>query len=269
MKSNKKEIISVIESKEGKLEKAAQLIIFGQDLNKCLHQNFQLLTNAGFNAIEAGDLFLEYGTVEQVKEVLYEHKIKLVAFHLGTSKVADIDKFNQICLVLKKLECSILICSGILYGGNTKTHYEYTGEMVNHLTRQAKQKGIALHYHHHDWELNNRFGDKLGLEVLMDKVANDTGFVIDTYWAKAGQTGLDFLWTKYSSRCHMIHLKDGFPMDKRFTPLGEGDASVEEAFKFFKNKNLKYLVWEQDKAENKNIRDCITTSSKWLAERKI
>ena len=264
------------------MEFALQSIIFGDDVTENLEEYLQMLDNTCFVAMEVGPLFLQYknGNIEELLGVLDRNRLSICAYHCGLTDIIDPKKFVEICTQLQKLKCRNLICSGIISGGASKENYESTANLLSERTEDSNSQDIALHYHHHDWEFRKDFGGKLGIEILMDNLDPRTGFVVSTYWSKSGRylakdehgrdlgmPGFKWLWNQYGSRCKIIHLKDGYPTKRRFRALGEGDADVEEAFSFFMDKELEYIVWEQDLAEDKAISECIRISSEWIMER--
>lgn len=249
------------------MEVAAQAIIFGDELTKHLDENLGLLRSVGFKALEVGPLFLEFGSVEQLADLLHKHGLYLCGFHTGTRSIVNQEEFNKLCDTLNKLRCKNFICSGILAGGSTREYYERTGSLLRERTVDAALKGIKLHYHNHDWELSRTFGTQSGLQVIFDNAHEDTGFVLDTYWAKAGMADPFHLWSRFQPKIKMIHLKDGIPRDIVFSPLGKGECKVDAYFDLFSKKELDFIVWEQDLTHDRTIRDCVETSARWLKER--
>jgi sugar phosphate isomerase/epimerase len=248
------------------MELACQVIIFGEDLTENLPHNLLLVREAGFKYIQCGPMLLHNLSTEQIAKVFSDQGVRLCTFHCGTGMIVDVGRFHQICDAMLSLQCEDIICSGILGGGSSYKHYEATGELLAKRTQEAAVCGIRLSYHHHDWELAKPFGHILGIDVLMNK-ATDTGFVINTYWAKAAKVPLIRLWKQHGTRCRIVHLKDGLPDYHQFRPLGKGKADAQEAFDFLKDKQLDYIVWEQDLAQDRPIKECIEISAKWLFER--
>jgi sugar phosphate isomerase/epimerase len=243
-----------------------QVIIFGHELLENLPIRLSMISENGFRVVEAGPMLLRWSPTDELAGLLADAGLQLCAFHCSTNRILETDALDQLCITLVKLKCDNITCSGILGGGDTLAHYERTGQLIKERTQVTSKFGIKLNYHHHDWELENTFGVRLGIQALTDQLDPSNGFVIDTYWATAAGIEFEWLWEQYSDRCHMIHLKDGFPKIRRFRALGEGEVDVGKAFAFFRDK-VEYIIWEQDLAEDRDSEECISISSTWLQER--
>jgi sugar phosphate isomerase/epimerase len=249
------------------MELSAQLIVFGKDLMTNLEGNLSIVREAGFHAVEGGPMLLDARPAAELRKVLAGAGLRLSAIHCDTGTVDSISDFINLCTRVAELGCTDVICSGVIEGGDTRRHYERTGEVVDRGARTAADKGVRLSYHHHDWELARILGKHRGIEVLMERAGPQAGFVIDTYWSLAGGRDWRWLWERYGTRCWTIHLKDGLPGRHRFSALGEGSARVAEAFHYFEDKGLRYVTWEQDLARDTTIEDAVTISGRWLTER--
>lgn len=246
----------------------AQAIVFGEELIVNLDENLDTLKKNGFTLVEAGSILLEdEGGVERVASLLENHRMGLSAFHVGIRSVFDSTEFSQLCEQSKSLKCESLICSGILYGGETRRYYVMTGQLLKERTREAGKLGIKLHYHHHDWELVRTFRDSPAIDVLFENADKSTGFVIDTYWLDSVRQDLPELWERLGRRCTFVHLKDGMPDELTFAPLGKGDCPVSDHFRFLRSVGVRVMIWEQDRATDQSIAKCVEVSGAWIRER--
>ena len=97
--------------------------------------------------------------------------------------------------------------------------------------KAAKEKGMTLLYHNHDFEFK-KIGDKYALDVLYDSV--DAEFLqteVDTCWVNvAGENPAEYV-RKYKGRAPVVHLKDFFKKghaEKMFKLIGIDDNDTSD-----------------------------------------
>ncbi|KDA06878.1 xylose isomerase [Microbacterium sp. CH12i] len=82
-------------------------------------------------------------------------------------------------------------------------------ELLNRAAEAAAERGIRIGYHNHAHELEARFGDLTGLEVLANHLDPRVVLEVDLYWAaRAGVDVLALLRT-LGERVIALHVKDG------------------------------------------------------------
>jgi sugar phosphate isomerase/epimerase len=82
-------------------------------------------------------------------------------------------------------------------------------DQLNAAAAVAAQFGIAVGYHNHHFELENRIDGRHALEVLADSLDDAVVLEIDTYWAHAGGADPVALLGRLGERVVAIHIKDG------------------------------------------------------------
>ena len=101
------------------------------------------------------------------------------------------------------------------------------------LGKIAKELGMTLLYHNHDFEFDKVEG-KYALDVLYDTVSADVlQTELDTCWVKVGGEDPASYITKYSGRTPVVHLKDyvGGKSDNMYELIGiesDGKARLSE-----------------------------------------
>lgn len=152
----------------------------------------------------------------------------------------------------------------------------------------AKEAGLTLLYHNHDFEFEKVDG-KYALDVLYASVSADLlKTQIDTCWVNvAGENPSDYI-RKYAGRSPVVHLKDfvmpgkkpekmyeliGIEDDAKsaeatafeFRPLGHGVQNFTEILKACKEAGTKWVVVEQDKPSmGKTTLECAQISIQYL-----
>jgi len=130
----------------------------------------------------------------------------------------------------------------------------------------AKELGMYLLYHNHDFEFEKIDG-KYALEVLYDTVPADIlGTELDTCWVRVGGEEPAAYVRKFAGRAPVVHLKDyaggksdnmyeliGIASEKKtedapfeFRPVGHGVQNIPEVVAAAEFAGAKWLVVEQD-----------------------
>ncbi len=139
-------------------------------------------------------------------------------------------------------------------------------ENIKLLGKVAKDMGIQLLYHNHDFEFMKIDG-KYALDILYDEVpAEYLQTELDTCWVNVGgEVPADYIG-KYSGRAPVVHLKDFYgeksenmyeligikteapkrPDGFELRPLGCGVQNVPDILKAAENAGAEWVVVEQD-----------------------
>ena len=99
-----------------------------------------------------------------------------------------------------------------------------TCEAIRRYAEAARERGMYLTYHNHDFDLAP-YGDARKLDALLDALPGDLfGAEPDTCWLWTGGVDPAAYLRKYADRAPVIHLKDCVPEGGRkgFLPVGRG-----------------------------------------------
>ncbi len=159
-------------------------------------------------------------------------------------------------------------------------------ESAKMLGKVAKDLGMTLLYHNHDFEFAKIDG-KYGLDVLYESVPADLlETELDTCWVNVGgEVPADYV-RKYAGRCPVVHLKDFYgeksedmyeligvenkPAPKRpgnfeFRPVGYGLQDMPSITKAAEESGAAWLVVEQDKpSQGRTQMEAIACSREYL-----
>lgn len=118
--------------------------------------------------------------------------------------------------------------------------HEKFGEVIEGakmLGKKAKELGMQLCYHNHDFEFVKLDGE-YALDILYKEVsAEDLQTQLDTCWVNiGGENPADYI-RKYAGRCEIVHLKDfvGSKSENMYALIGikdDGKKANENAFAF-------------------------------------
>jgi sugar phosphate isomerase/epimerase len=137
--------------------------------------------------------------------------------------------------------------------------YKKIAANANQAAALAKQAGIELSYHNHNFEFAPKDGGKSGYDVFIEEFSEDMKFEIDVFWVKAAGIDPVALIKKLSGRVTQLHLKDlkeglampnyasGLPADA-FQELGDGIIPMEPILVAAKEAGVKHCHVEQDQS---------------------
>jgi len=126
-------------------------------------------------------------------------------------------------------------------------NYKKIAAGLGNAAQTAKEAGLQLAYHNHDFEFTPIDG-QTGMEVLLKETdANMVKIELDLYWAaKAGHDPIQ-LFAQYPGRFAMWHIKDMDKTDKKFfTEVGNGVIDFKSIFARAKKSGMKHFFVEQD-----------------------
>lgn len=120
------------------------------------------------------------------------------------------------------------------------------GEILDTLGEKAKNAGLQLLYHNHDFEFVKGEDDVVTIDYLLENCNPEfVNFQMDLYWVtKAGADPVAY-FEKYPGRFKLWHVKD---MDDqgRFAPVGQGSIDFRRIWDKRDLSGMRYYMVEQD-----------------------
>jgi sugar phosphate isomerase/epimerase len=101
-----------------------------------------------------------------------------------------------------------------------------TADLVNHHAALARDRGVALGYHNHFWELASMPDGRPALLHFYEHTAPDVLAEVDIYWAQVGGADPATLVAELGPRAALLHVKDG-PADRGSANVAVGDGAVD------------------------------------------
>lgn len=184
--------------------------------------------------------------------------------HFAWESVTDPDKagvapFADILQKAKDAGLSHLVIP-YLHGDSRKTadDYKRLAERCNAGAALAKEAGIQLAYHNHQFEFQPLEGGKSGYDVFMAEFSPEMKFELDVFWVKVGGIDPVELLGKMKGRVSQIHLKDlkdgltlpefgSVPADA-FKELGQGIIAMEPIIEAAALAGVAHAHVEQDQS---------------------
>jgi sugar phosphate isomerase/epimerase len=146
--------------------------------------------------------------------------------------------------------CDFVVVPALPDAERTLDGYRSFAAEAGELAGRLRRHGLQLVYHNHAYELE-RFGDRTGLETMLDAAAPDSLAVeLDTYWLQHGGANPSAWIRFYSGRVPLVHCKD-MAVD-RGTPyqaeIGEGNLDWADILDACRDAKTKWLIVEQDES---------------------
>ena len=119
-------------------------------------------------------------------------------------------------------------------------------ETWNKFGEVCKESGIQFAYHNHDFEFIEFDGIKPYDVIMKETDADLVKFELDLYWIiKGGYDPVEY-FKKGPGRFHLWHVKDMYPEDQHFAPVGKGNIDFKKIFNARETSGMKYFFVEQD-----------------------
>ena len=239
----------------------------------------------GYDGVEFAGLF--GNEPAQVKNWCDSLGLNPISAHVPLADMlADIDK---VITDYKTIGCEYIVVPYVTEerrpGGEL---FMQMVEEIRSIGEKAKEAGLVLLYHNHDFEFRTLPDGQIGLDYLYGNIPADLlQTQLDQCWVKyAGYEPVAYL-EKYSGRSPVVHLKDfyvdgtqeGDPYaliglnenEKKantafeFRPLGKGVQDVPAIIAASKAAGSKWFVVEQDQPSmGKNPLECAQMSIEYL-----
>lgn len=147
-----------------------------------------------------------------------------------------------------------------LHAHNRKSNDDYKrlADVFNKAAAQAKEAGIQLSYHNHNFEFKPDTDGQTGFDVFVDEFSEDMKFELDVFWVKAGGVDPVKLIKKLEGRVSQLHLKDlkkdlelpnyGKLPNDAFKELGNGRIEMEPIIEAAAAAGVAHCHVEQDQS---------------------
>lgn len=243
---------------------ALQLYSIRDDVEKDFAASLQKTKELGYDGVEFAGL---YGhSAAEVKALLKELGLTAISAHVPYIEMMQDPK--GVLGTYAEIGCRYIAVPYLT------EEYRIDGEKgqeaiagMRMLAETAKEMGLTLLYHNHDFEFVKIDGE-YGLDLLYKAIPADLlQTEIDTCWVNvAGENPSDYL-RKYVDRSPVVHLKDfvmqgsaegayeliGIEKDTKddnkgfeFRPLGSGMQDIPAILQAANDAHSKWLVVEQD-----------------------
>lgn len=266
---------------------ALQLYSIRYDLDKDFENVIRKVKEFGYDGVEFASLYNK--KPEYVKNLLDETGLVPISAHVALDDM--LKDSDEVFNTYAQIGCRYIAVPYLPEDRRPGKHLFYkTLEQIAELGKKAKQAGLQLLYHNHDFEFV-KIDDKYALDIIYETIPKEyLQTEIDTCWAKVAKQDPAEYIRKYKGRTPVVHLKDFYkeeigkdvklydligitskddkPADKvsfSFMPLGFGQQDIPKILNASKEAGAEWVVVEQDMPQSgRTALECARLSIKYL-----
>lgn len=239
-----------------------QLYTLRNQIKADLAGTIKAVADAGYRQVEPYGFSDE--TAMNLIKAARDNGMEANSSHFNWESVTDPDKAGAMAFaeVLEKAKAAGLSHLVIPYlHGNTRENldgYKRIAERCNAGAALAKEAGIQLAYHNHQFEFQPLADGKSGFDVFMAEFSPEMKFELDVFWVKAGGLEPLELMGRLKGRISQLHLKDlkagltlpefGSLPEDAFKELGQGIIPMEPIIEAAAVAGVEHCHVEQDQS---------------------
>lgn len=268
-----------------KIPVALQLYSVRGDMAQDFYGTLKAVKEMGYDGVEFAGLYNQEPA--QIKAWCEELGLTPISAHVPLAEMlADVDK---VIADYKAIGCEYIVVPYVTPERHPDGElFAQMIEEIKTIGQKAKDAGLVLLYHNHDFEFKLTADGKIGLDALYEAVPADLlQTELDLCWVKyAGQCPVEYV-KKYAGRAPVVHFKDYYAAGEQtedpyaliglnegekkenkafeFRPLGAGVQDVHALLKAAKFAGSKWIVVEQDSPSlEKSPMECVKMSIDYL-----
>ncbi|HPJ75557.1 MAG TPA: sugar phosphate isomerase/epimerase [Clostridia bacterium] len=268
---------------------AIQLYSVRNDLDSDFQNVIKKIKEYGYDGVEFASLHNQ--EPEYVKSLLDETGLIPVSAHVALDEM--LESTDEVFKTYSFIGCKYIAVPYLPEERRPgKPLFDKALKQIEELGLKAKDYGLQLLYHNHDFEFVKVNG-KFGLDVIYDTISKDLlKTEIDTCWVKVAGVDPSEYIEKYTNRSPVVHLKDFYKQDMAkdvkmygligvnsddkeskkdnqeafsFRPLGMGMQDIPAILEASVKAGAQWMVVEQDKPQKgRTALECAKLSIKYL-----
>lgn len=239
---------------------AVQLWTLRYECEEDFFGTLESVAGAGYRWIEPFD-FYDFA-ISGIARVLTDNGLGVISSHVPLERLES--ELDRVMDEHDELGCKHLVCPWLPEEKRVGPDaFEKIGRTLDDIAIDLKKRGFALAYHNHDFEFT-RAKDPDGLQrILSSSKPERLSAQLDTYWA--AHAGIDPVayMRVLGPRLDTVHLKDGFPKEEKFSPVGSGKLDMRAIIKTGREMGVRAFIVEQDECDMPPI-EAIQTSLNFL-----
>jgi sugar phosphate isomerase/epimerase len=210
---------------------------FRGTLEKVAEMGYEGVELAGTGGLSASDL----------KRALADLRLRVAGSHVPLSQLEG--DVSEALDYYAALGAKHLACPWLPEDRRSEEGYRRLAGTLNTAGAKARDRGIQLCYHNHDFEFQT-YNGRTGFDLLFGATDPDLVKIeLDVYWAQfAGHDPADLI-RRYAGRIPLVHLKDMTGGDTpTFAEVGEGRMDFQAIFQACEETGgVAWYIVEQDK----------------------
>ncbi len=261
---------------------ALQVYSIREEAQKDFRKAMEAVKEIGYDGVELAGLY-DIPAAE-IKKILDEVGLIPVSAHVSNLFDDDLDAVldDYVTIGCKYIAIPYL-APGMRPGDEG---FDKILEKIDYIGAKAKEKGMTLLYHNHDFEFNKMPDGKYGLDYMYDTVCKEhLQTELDMCWVNVGGENPAQYLRKYTGRAPVVHLKDfegskseqmyeliGLKSEEkkevkntfRFRPVGHGKQDFKSILEAVIDAGAEYVVVEQDQWYDTPALECAKMSRDYL-----
>lgn len=196
----------------------------------------------GYDEVEFAGFFGK--TPEHLRQLLAELHMRPAASHVGWEQVRD-DPANAVDETVRLGAPYVVLAWLPPEQRQTLDQWREWIARLNRLGAIAKERGIRVAYHAHDFEYQPIDGVR-PIDLLQDELdPHLVDFEIDLYWTRRGGGDALALFQRFPGRYPLAHFKD-MASDGAMADVGDGVIDFESILAAAPGSGLRHAVVERD-----------------------
>lgn len=234
----------------GRLERiGVQLYTVRDRMQQDVAQTLQAVANVGYDEVETAGI--SDLTPQQFRSLLDRFDLVSPSGHVPINDFRE--NLDATLSTARMLGQRWVVVPWLDESERTLAGYRRVAEELNRFGAAAREQGLRVAYHNHDFEFQPLEGGRTGYDILLAET--DPALVdmeLDLFWAvKAGRDPVD-MFARHPGRFPLWHVKDMADMQgaQRMVDVGQGAIDFGRIFSRAEQAGLRHFFVEHDTPEN-------------------
>lgn len=241
-----------------------QLYTLRSDMEKDFAGTLARVAAIGYKEVEFAGYFGR--SAADVRKILDSHGLRAPSAHIGTPSALTKDWGKQLDDAKVAGHDYLVVAWLAEEERRTLDDYRKHADLFNKAGETARQAGVRLAYHNHDFEFV-RMENKIPYDILLERT--DPALValeLDLFWVtKGGQSPLAY-FDRHPGRFELVHIKDmeASPA-QRMVDVGSGAIDFARILAQREKAGIRHFIVEHDNPEPSAL-ESIKASYEYLAQ---
>ncbi|TDL33128.1 sugar phosphate isomerase/epimerase [Jeotgalibacillus sp. S-D1] len=241
-----------------------QLYSVRDAMDKDVAGTLKTISEDGYQGVQLAGTYDK--DANQWKSMLDEYGLEACGMHVGLEMLSDDAVLDEWIEFSKIVGNKKLIVPYVDEQWRSKEKYEELAGLLNQASEKVQAAGLALGYHHHDFEFAQLENGETGWGILERLTSSyPVYFEIDVYWTEFSGVDTIALFDRLKDRVFSVHIKDMISEDgeRKSGPVGSGTLNLQA---MIEQVSTDWLVVEQehfDEAPLKEVGPSAAIVKKW------